>query len=139
MRDLRIQFNGETGTRLLLDETVEGKLLLQQKYLINTATTVGSDRIYPTRGTKLLSGAIGGAIIDNSSAVHLGNFAALDTIHFCTYEEHPDVYNKPGYVMQYGLTPMEYNRDANILSFKAKFTFNDNTATEDVVSVSQFD
>lgn len=135
MRDLRIQFNGEDGTRLLLDETVEGKLLLQQKYLINTATTAGSDKIYPDRGTNLLIGAIGGVIIDSNAAAHLGNFAALNTIHFCSYEEHPDVYRQPGYIIQYDLTPLEYDNSSNILSFAAKFSFNDDTETEDVVRV----
>lgn len=139
MRDLRIKFNGADGTRLLLDETVEGKLLLQQKYLINTVTTAGSDKIYPDRGTNLLAGAIGGAIIDSTSSMHLGNFAALNTIHFCSYEEHPSVFTQPGYVMQYDLEPLAYDKSTNVLSFKAKFTFNDDTATEDVVSVFNLD
>lgn len=137
MRDLRIQFNGETGTRLLLNETVEGKRLLQQKYLINTATTAGSDRIYPNRGTTLLAKAIGGAIINEKEAAHLGNFASLDTLHFCTYEEHPDIYTQPGYVMQYDLEPLSYDNSTNILSFKAKFSFTDSTETADIVNISQ--
>lgn len=120
-----------------MDETVEGKMLLQQKYLINTATTMGSDRIYPGRGTELLAEAIGGTVIDQTAAAHIGNFAALNTLRFCTYEEHPDEYKKDTYVSNYDLKPIEYNNTNRVLSFEAKFTFRDGTVSADVVNISR--
>lgn len=138
MRDIRVQFDGESGTRILLNESVEGKMLMQQKYLINTGTSKGTDKIFPQRGTDLMAGAIGGSIIDSVAAEHLGNFAALDTLYFCSYEEHPDIYNGNTYVREFSLTPSDYNNFTRTLSFTAKFKFKDDTETaSDILLTSE--
>ncbi len=136
MKDIRIKFEGSDGTQLVLDKTVEGKSLLEQKYLMNTATTQGTDKIYPNRGTKLLQQAIGGTIVDWNAAMHTGNFAAIDTSYFCTYEEHPAIYNSDIYVSNYQLVPAIYDNTTRTLSFRASFTFNDGTSTSNNFSIS---
>lgn len=136
MKDIRIQFDGNDGTRLVLNQIVEGKSVFEQKYLINTATTQGSDKIYPERGTSFLQQAIGGTLIDWNSSIHTGNFAATDTIYFCSYEEHPDVYNSDIYVSSYQLIPALYDNTTRTLSFRAIFAFNDGTSTSEDFSIS---
>lgn len=136
MRDIRVQFDGESGTRILLNEAVEGKLLTQQKYLINVGTSKGTDKIFPQRGTNLVGGAISGGIIDSVSAEHLGNFAALDTLYFCAYEEHLAVYNSSEYVQDFSLKPTDYNNFTKTLLFTAEFKFKDRTETSNEITLA---
>lgn len=136
MRDIRIRFNGSDATRLDLHDTVEGKSLYEQKYLLNTAVTKGTDPIYPDRGTDMLRQSIGGTIVDTNEAMHTGNFAAVDTLYFCSYEEHPEVYNLDEYVQAYQLIPAAYDNATRTLSFRAVFLFKDGTSTDSTFSIS---
>lgn len=136
MRDIRVQFAGENGSRLLLNKSVDGKLLTQQKYLINTGTSKGSDAVFTDRGTDLATKIVGGNIVDATAAEHVGNFAALDTLYFCSYEEHPEIFNRDSYVRDFDLRPMDYNNYTHTLTFKAKFIFKDNTSTEDTLDLT---
>lgn len=129
MKDLKIKFNGATGTTILLDEIVTGKLLSCQKYLVNTVTNRGTDIIFSDRGTTLFSSAIGGALIDSNTTIHICNFAAIDTLYFCSYEEHADIFDSDEYISAYSLSVLDYDNDNKILHLKATMTFKDNTQT----------
>lgn len=136
MKDIRIKFDGNDGTCFILDKIVEDKSLFEQKYLINTATSQGTDKIYPQRGTNLLASAIGGTIVDWNASMHAGNFAATDTIYFCTYEEHPVVYNSDNYVNTFQLVPAVYDNATHTLYFRAVFSFKDGTSTKENFAIS---
>lgn len=136
MRDVRIQFNGDKGTIFRCDEEVAGKSTYEQKYLINSATSKGTDPIFPDRGTDLLKGAIGGSVINFSSAFHLGNFAAVDTLYFCSFEENADEFNSEEYVDAFTLLPTEYDNSTRTLTFKATFSFKDGTSNEKELNVT---
>ena len=125
MRDFRIRFDGSEDTMVSLTEDATGKLLLTQKYLMNAATTNGTDKVFPERGTTLFASAIGGEIIDANAAIHVGNFAAIDTLHFCSYEEHPDVYMQEDYVDDFNLVPKAYDNLTHTLSFTAIMSYKD--------------
>lgn len=125
MRDLKIKFNGSEDTMVSVTESVDGKLLLAQKYLVNAATTNGTDKVFPDRGTTIFASAIGGEIVDTNAAIHVGNFAAIDTLHFCSYEEHPDIYNRDDYVEDFNLLPMSYDNANNTLTFNAVMQYKD--------------
>lgn len=127
MRDIRIRFNGGEDTRLDLKHEVKGKRLYAQKYLVNTATTKGTDFIFPDRGTDLMTSAISGGAVDEISLGHIGNFAAIDTLYFCSYEEHAPVYNSQGYIRAYALLPKSYDNSTHTMTFDAEFTFRDGT------------
>lgn len=134
-RDIRVSFNGSANTRLVLNEAVSGKNLYEQKYLINTATSNGTDRIYPDRGTNLLKSAIGGCMVDENETMHAGNFAALDTLFFCSYEEHRDVFESEEYVQEYNINLVKYDNDTHSLVFRAVLLFKDGTSTNDSFNI----
>lgn len=129
MKDLKIKFDGAKGTTILLDEIVTGKLLSCQKYLVNTVTNKGTDIIFKDRGTTLFSSAIGGALIDSTATTHICNFAAIDTLYFCSYEEHADIFSSDEYISNYNLSVVDYDNDNRVLHLKATMIFKDNTQT----------
>lgn len=81
MKSLKISFD-EGGATLHLDQLVSGAECEIQNALVNIGTTQGSDALYPSRGTNLLTEAVKGAIVDMNSARHSANFAALFTLNF---------------------------------------------------------
>lgn len=91
MKGIKLHMNGDRDTLFDFRAPVEGKKHYAQKMLVNLATERGSDPLYPDRGTTLLTGAIGGVIIDTASASHLGNFAALDTVVFVNGGAYPEL------------------------------------------------
>lgn len=135
MRDLRVKFDGAVGTEIKLDEEVTGKLLTCQKYLINTVTNTGTDAIFPSRGTSLFKSAIGGVLIDATATIHTCNFAALDTLYFCSFEEHADIYSSEEYVQNYTLNVLDYDNEQRCLELQAIFEFKDGTQTVNVDEV----
>lgn len=135
MRDIKVQFDGQNNTRLLLNESVEGKMLTQQKYLINVGTSIGTDKIYNDRGTEFLPRIVAGSIVDSNAAWHAGNFAAVATLYFCSYHEHPDIYKEDSYVQTFTIEPIDFNNKTQMLQFKAKFLFKDGTETSDNVAL----
>lgn len=81
MRSVRIDFTGEKP-RLDFDYVVAGFLATVQNSLVNLGTELGSDRLYPSRGTNLLQDAVSGKMINQRTAEHSANFAALKTLTF---------------------------------------------------------
>lgn len=53
-----------------------------QNALVNVATDLGSDPLYPDRGTNLLLDGVSGRLINNAWANHSANFAAVQTLVF---------------------------------------------------------
>lgn len=126
MRAIRIQYAGNDRTRILWDQDTDGKLLMTQKYLMNVATDKDSDAIFEDRGTELLSAAIGGALLWGD----VGNeddFAAVNTLYFCNYEESAAVYNSDDNVVQFSITAAAYDNNTISLSMAADFEFADGT------------
>lgn len=136
MKDIRIRFEGDKGTRLDFGQYVEGKKLYVQKYLVNTVTSKNTDAFYAERGTDLFADATQGAALNTTVARHLGNFASLDTIYFCSYEETAANFNSSDYIQEYGLVPIYYNNTTQSLYFNALFLFRDGTKTEDSLNLT---
>lgn len=87
MKSLRLQFHRD-GAALVTDEIVTDREATIQACLVNFATTTGSDRTHPTRGTDLLRRAVSGLLISSQEAMHACNFAAVDTLFFVRANEH---------------------------------------------------
>ena len=54
-----------------------------QNALVNIACDVGTDPVFPTKGTELYKQGVAGQLSDLAAAGHAANFAALDTLFFC--------------------------------------------------------
>jgi hypothetical protein len=132
MRAVAIDFTGGYTTRINFRREVSGKALQEQKYLVNVATTAGSDPIFPKRGTKLLDSAIGGALMSINGLTD--GFAAVDTVYFCNYEESKAMYESPDNVRVFTLTPSAVGSSMTEVCFNAHFLFADQT--ENTVSVT---
>lgn len=82
MEGLYLKFT-PTGDITLEPQIVTGnKNLLRQNAAVILLTIPGTDKIYLTKGTELLTDAVKGKIIDINSASHSGNFAALKVQDF---------------------------------------------------------
>lgn len=75
MKGLKIDFSGDTPV-LKLDSVVEGFDTTVQAVLIGLGTSLGSDPIYPDRGTDLMRSALLGRLFSKNRASHECNFAA---------------------------------------------------------------
>ena len=134
MRAIAVDFTGGYTTRINFRREVTDKAMQEQKYLINVATQAGTDPIFPDRGTKLLSSAIGGAIMTINGLTD--GFAAVDTLYFCNYEEEKEVYNAPYNVTAFVLTPSEAHTSIQTVGFEASFLFADQTENTITVTVA---
>lgn len=92
MKGLKLQLS-DTGVVELVPEVVEGVECIKQNALVNLLTAVGSDRVYPDRGTRLFAAGTQGIIHDVRSAQHEANFAALDTLTFSRLHEYASQLN----------------------------------------------
>lgn len=134
MRAIKIHYNGGNDTRILFREETSGKLLQIQKYLLNVATEAGSDPIFPDRGTDLLAAGIQGTLVSSTTADD--SFAAVNTLYFCNYEEHPDMFKSGDNVEFFSLDPTDYQHHNRSLSFAAEFTFKDKTEYNTVLEIA---
>jgi len=128
MKSLKITFN-ESGAIIELDQTVEALGAEVQNGLVNVATSMGSDKIYPDRGTNLLAEATKGAIIDINSARHSANFAALNTTLFIRNTLPASMTNSNDRIIRMKLSTTEF--DGLKLNLQAQFT----TADERTVGI----
>lgn len=62
-------------------ETIDFSATVQNA-IVNLGTRLGSDPIYPERGTNLFNDALGGRMVNEAWANHSANFAALRTLAF---------------------------------------------------------
>lgn len=77
-----ILFHKDGSVELLPDSLVTDFKSTVQRSLVNCLITKGSDKIFPRRGTDLLTRAIGGSLLNQRAAQHAGNFASSDTLFF---------------------------------------------------------
>ena len=136
MKSISITFDGEDSTFIDWNSMKEGKECIVQKYLVNIATEKGTDPVFPSRGTDLLQQAIGGVVIDATSALMIGNFAATDTIYFCAWEETPEVYESGDYPDSAELIPTGYSNNGRVLNFDLNLTFQDGSSTQVETTIS---
>lgn len=134
MRAIALDFSGGYTTRINFRKETSGKLLQEQKYLMNVATRRGSDPIFPTRGTNLMDSAIGGAIVAINGLTDA--FAAVDTLYFCNYEESASMYKSPDNIKYFSLSPSAYNSTLSSVGFTAEFTFADKTKNSTTINVA---
>lgn len=135
MKDLKIILNGDKTT-IDLNAAVEDKNLYEQKVLVNMVTVKGSDYIYEDRGTDLLQDAIYGKVYNRASAIHAGNFAALDTIFFIRSTDPEDVVGSDFTVTDINVTGISYVNSTNTLNLSVQVIYEDTTQTETVAEVS---
>lgn len=81
MKGLAIDFS-PGGPGILLDAYVEGFNTTAQNAMVNLGTDLGSDPMWPERGTNIMRAALQGAVINFTSARHVANFAALSSKTF---------------------------------------------------------
>lgn len=126
MTDLKIDFNGMC--RLNLSASVSGKDATAQKCLVVAVTAKGTDRMFPEKGTNLLKGCTGAVIISGNAAVHLCNFAALDTLYFINDTDGlaPDA---PDGLEDYDLDIVDYNAREGRVKFASTVRYPDGTQT----------
>jgi len=67
---------------LNINETVDGYVSVIQSISMAIATTKGSDKIYPDKGTVIFESALKGKLVDEQSAQHESTFAGLQTLFF---------------------------------------------------------
>lgn len=134
MKDLKIIFNGDAST-IDLNDTVEDKNLYEQKVLINLVTANGTDKVFPTRGTRLLADSIYGRVYSKTGAVHVGNFAALDTIYFIRSTDPKDLQNEPYTINDVNVYTISYNNQENVLNLSVQVVYKDKTSTEVVADL----
>ena len=106
MKSLKISFKS-SGSRLLLDETVEAFDAVVQNGLVNIATEKGSDKGDSKRGTNLLKNALQGRVADLLTAQHISNLAALDTLFYLRNSDATNTEEER--VEQIKLQPFEYD------------------------------
>lgn len=132
MTDVKVYFNGEDGASIDLTRRVEGKHLYSQKALINVGTEQGTDPLYEERGTTLMTEAIGGYAATDNGALHMGNFAALDTLSFLEENEYESALDDTDRIRDMDLHTIEYDEETEILSYGATFFFRDGTQTTSI-------
>jgi hypothetical protein len=129
MKDVKIIFNGDAST-INLTEEVNDKNLYEQKVLINMVTEKGSDPVYADRGTDLLADSIRGKVYSRSGTIHVGNFAALDTIYFIRNTEPSYVKGEPYTLQDINVSGISYNNEDNVLNLSVQVIYTDETSTE---------
>lgn len=136
MEDVRIVFNGAAGTHIDLTRRVSGKTLYMQKACVNVATENGTDPLYEDRGTDILSSALNGLILDDITATHYGNFAALDTLNFINFQEYAAVQESPDLITDINITLQSLSVDSATVNYSLAFRFADDTASTTINSIT---
>lgn len=123
MKGLKIDMSQENGPVFELESKVEGANTTVQNALINIATTLGADPIFPERGTQLLAQALQGRLVNLQAAQVASNFAAIDTTFFLAETE---ISTSPSErIQRIGLSPIVFT--LNNLQINAEFDMEDGT------------
>lgn len=134
MKDLKIILKGDDST-IDLNSIVEDKMLYEQKALVNMVTTKGSDPVFEDRGTDLLIDAIRGKAYSRSGIIHIGNFAALDTIYFIHSTDPEEIAEAEYTIDDINVTGIAYNNTDNVLNLSVQIIYTDGTSTETVADL----
>lgn len=129
MKDIKLILDGDAST-IDLSAEVEDKNLYEQKVLVNMVTAQGSDPVYPDRGTTMLIDSIRGQAYNRAGIIHIGNFAALDTISFIKGTDPEEVASEDFTVRDINVSTISYNNTTNTLSLSVQLTYADETTTE---------
>ena len=82
MKGIRIDFQGNKARldyKHPLEQTID---CLAQNAVVNTVTSLGSDKVAPKKGTNLKSDFYNGSAYDRARASHTANFAAIESRKF---------------------------------------------------------
>lgn len=134
MKDLKIIFDGDAST-IELNGLVEDKNLYEQKVLVNMVTENGSDKIFSSRGTKILADSMNGKVYSRTGAVHIGNFAALDTIYFIRSTDPEDIAEENYTLRDINVDGISYNSKDHALNMSVQIVYKDETTTEVVADL----
>lgn len=125
--------NGAEDTYIDLTKSVDKHHTLAQSCLLLSVNVLGSDKLFPEKGTNLQAGVHNINLINNNYVSHLCNFAALNILNFLkeytTYTDDDVVVSDVG---MYIIDMAEYGESAR---FSQKVVFSDGTSTQDVISV----
>ncbi len=135
MEDIKIIFDGTNGTDIDLTSKVEGKLLYHQKCLVNISTDVGSDNIYAARGTDLSKYVYNSSAVITSESVHIGNFAALDTLYFVREQEYAAVASSDDLITDFRLSINSVASNGAFVTFTTTFQHADGTTIEPTIII----
>ena len=81
MKGLKIDFT--SGANVInTTSTVDGLDATIQNALVNVATRIKSDAVFPNKCTSLLLKALAGKIVGINDAIHESQIAAIDTLFF---------------------------------------------------------
>jgi hypothetical protein len=72
----------EDGASFNFDDYVHSSEALMQNSLINSFLQRGTDKLNPNRGTDLISDSLKFNVFANEELIHIGNFAASDTMEY---------------------------------------------------------
>lgn len=115
MEGIKIQF--DKGEAILLEEKVEDFDTTVQNSMVNIGTTKNTDKIYPDKGTSILTRATQGIIADSNEANSEAVIASLDTLFFVRANDPAD---KPDIKLgKVALEPVDY--DGIFLKINASF------------------
>ena len=126
MRDIKLHLNGENDTFIDLTKSVDQHDTLAQTCLSLSVVGLGSDHLFPDKGTNLVAGTNNINIVNSNYSAHLGNFAALNILSFLNNHFEQDSEKLQVIDIDMGLLPQSL---ADNLKFYQVVKFSDGTST----------
>lgn len=125
--------NGAEDTYIDLTKSVDKHHTLAQSCLLLSINVLGSDRLFPEKGTNLQAGVHNINLIDNNYVYHLCNFAALNILNFL--REYTTYADDDVVVSDVDMTVIDMAEYGESVKLSQKVVFSDGTSTDDVISV----
>lgn len=125
--------NGAEGTYIDLTKSVDKHHTLAQSCLLLSVNVLGSDRLFPKKGTNLQAGVHNINLINNNYVQHLCNFAALNILNFL--KEYTTYTDDDIVVRDVDMSIIDMAEYGESAKFSQKVMFSDGTSTKDVISV----
>lgn len=125
--------NGAEDTYIDLTKSVDKHHTLAQQCLLLSVNVLGSDRLFPEKGTNLQAGVHNINLINNNYVYHLCNFAALNILNFL--REYTTYTDEDVIVRDVDMSIIDMTEYGESAKFSQKVIFSDGTSTEDVISV----
>ena len=125
--------NGAEDTYIDLTKSVDKHHTLAQSCLLLSINVLGSDRLFPEKGTNLQAGVHNINLINNNYVYHLCNFAALNILDFL--REYTTYTDDDILVSDVDMSVIDMAEYGESVKFAQKVVFSDGTSTEDVISV----
>lgn len=126
MRDIKLHLNGENDTFIDLTKSVDQHDTLAQTCLALSVVGLGSDHLFPDKGTNLVAGTNNINIVNSNYSAHLGNFAALNILRFLNTHSEQDSDKLQVIDIDMGLVPQSLSDN---LKFYQVVKFSDGTST----------